>query len=216
MYLVRTPYLLKLFYKKVIWNFDRKQPVVYLTFDDGPIPDVTPWVLDMLKQFDVKATFFCIGDNIRKYPHIYADLVKAGHSIGNHTYNHLNGWKTRKNNYISNIGACDEIISEKNLTIYNSKPVNLFRPPYGKIRPKQIKAIIQRFNYKLIMWDILSGDFDKKTSPEICLKNVLKNVKNGSVVVFHDSLKAENNLRYALPKVLQYLRDNNYKMKAII
>lgn len=201
MYLVKSPFLLKWYYTSLTWNKTRKEKIIYLTFDDGPIPDVTPFVLKTLKDFDAKATFFCIGDNIRKHPEIFEQLKKDGHQIGNHTYNHLKGWKTTDDVYLENFKKCQEKTN-----------TNLFRPPYGRIKKSQIKKIRSIHpKVKIIMWDVLSGDFDIKLSPEKCYKNVINNTQNGSIIVFHDSLKAFDRLKYTLPLVLQYFKDRGYQ-----
>ncbi|WP_026904162.1 polysaccharide deacetylase family protein [Pedobacter glucosidilyticus] len=208
MYLVKTPWLLKKFYpKNLVWNNSRAEKIIYLTFDDGPIPIVTPFVLEILKKFNAKATFFCIGENINKHPQIFEQLKTEGHAIGNHTYNHLNGWKSDNNTYINNISKCQELTQ-----------TNIFRPPYGRIKKSQITLINQlkiEQNLKIIMWDVLSGDFDAQLSPEKCLKNVLKHTENGSVVVFHDSLKAFDRLKYTLPKALAHWQAQGYEFRSI-
>ncbi|TKC05482.1 polysaccharide deacetylase family protein [Pedobacter polaris] len=201
MYLVKSPLLLKWYYSALIWNKPRSAKIVYLTFDDGPIPNVTDFVLNTLKSFDAKATFFCIGDNIVKHPEIFEKLKKDGHAIGNHTFNHLKGWKTKDDTYINNCLKCQELTQS-----------NLFRPPFGRIKKSQssiLKSLIPNLN--IIMWDVLSGDFDIDLSPEKCFQNVIKNTENGSIIVFHDSLKAFDRLKYALPKTIQYLSDKGYQ-----
>lgn len=206
MYLVKTPWLLKKFYpQNLIWNKSRDKKIIYLTFDDGPIPIVTPFVLEILKKFNAKATFFCIGDNINKHQDIFFQLKADGHAIGNHTYNHLNGWKSDNKKYLDNILKCQELTQ-----------TDLFRPPYGRIKKSQIKNLESKIkNQKIIMWDVLSGDFDTQLSPEKCLKNVLKHTKNGSIVVFHDSLKAFDRLKYTLPKALAHWQAQGYEFHSI-
>jgi peptidoglycan/xylan/chitin deacetylase (PgdA/CDA1 family) len=203
MYLVKTPWLLKKFYPQtLIWNKPRDKKIIYLTFDDGPIPIVTPFVLETLKKFNAKATFFCIGDNIIKHQDIFIQLKSDGHAIGNHTFNHLNGWNSDDKSYIDNILKCQELTQ-----------TNIFRPPYGRIKKSQIKLLNQlkiEQNLKIVMWDVLSGDFDTQLSQEKCLKNVCKHVQSGSIVVFHDSLKAQEKLEYVLPRALKLWRDNGY------
>ncbi len=201
MYLVKTPWLLKKLYPQLIWNKSRKSHCIYLTFDDGPIPIVTPFVLNILKQYNAKATFFCIGDNVNKYPDVFEEVKSEEHSIGNHTYNHLKGWKTDDDAYIDNWLKADKQLH-----------VNLFRPPYGRIKKSQIK-LLQKVKpaIKIIMWDVLSADFDIKLKPETCLKNVLKHTQNGSIVVFHDSLKAFDKLQYVLPKAMAEWHKQGYK-----
>ena len=199
-----------------VWAFSSKEPNIYLTFDDGPIPEVTPWVLQLLKQYNAKATFFCIGDNVRKHPEIFQSIVAEGHSIGNHTFHHLKGTETAAEEYLKNIELFEATIrtlndefratsDESPHTSYLIPHTSLFRPPYGKMTSEQAKKVESK-GYKIVMWDVLSADFDTTISAEKCLENVLKNIKSGSVIVFHDSLKAEKNLRYVLPKVLEFIK----------
>jgi len=206
MYLIKTPALLKKLYPNLIWNLDRDQNNIYLTFDDGPIPIVTPFVLKTLKQYNAKATFFCIGDNIQKHPDIFEELTAEGHAIGNHTFNHLRGWNTDTQLYTDNFKACDELVHS-----------TLFRPPYGRIKRSQVSAIkaLKKNDIDIIMWDVLSGDFDTKLKPEICLKNVLASTKPGSIIVFHDSLKAFPRLEYVLPRALKYWSKKGYTFKSL-
>ncbi|EDM44288.1 GlcNAc deacetylase-related protein, carbohydrate esterase family 4 protein [unidentified eubacterium SCB49] len=200
--------------------FSRKKPTVYLTFDDGPIPEVTPWVLQQLKQHNAQATFFCIGDNVAKHPEIATQILNEGHSIGNHTFHHKNGWKTSFEEYLKEFelfnselkkSLSDEVF-EDNKT--NQKSNILFRPPYGKMTSSQAKAILKK-GCKIIMWHVLSGDYDKNISETECLENVLKNIEKGSIIVFHDSLKAEKNLKFVLPKVLEYIQEKGWSSQAI-
>ncbi|WP_410006352.1 polysaccharide deacetylase family protein [Aequorivita nionensis] len=196
------PRFIQRLYPERIWAFSRSSNSVFLTFDDGPIPEVTPWVLDELKKHNAKATFFCIGENVQKHPEIFQRILSEGHSVGNHTFNHLNGWKTATSEYIENIEKAKKQMHNSEFKIQNSRL--LFRPPYGKITSKQAKTL-QKKGFKIVMWDIISYDYDTNVSEEKCLQNVLKNIRSGSVVVFHDSLKAEKNLRYVLPKVLEFI-----------
>jgi peptidoglycan/xylan/chitin deacetylase (PgdA/CDA1 family) len=205
MYLVRSPLLLKWYYPQLTWNKTRDHKVIYLTFDDGPIPDVTDFVLKTLNSFSAKATFFCIGDNILKYPQIFESIKNEGHSIGNHTFNHLKGWDTSDDVYFQNFQKCQV-----------QTGTNLFRPPYGRIKKTQIAKI--KSNYPamdIVMWDTLSGDFDTNLLPEKCLKNVIKHTTNGSIVVFHDSLKAFDRLFYTLPKVLEHFSGLGYQFEQL-
>lgn len=206
---VKTNKWIKKFFHNLVWDVPNSENKIYLTFDDGPIPMVTEWVLDLLKSNNVKATFFCIGDNIKKHPEIYKRILIEGHQTGNHTFNHLNGWKTETNHYIDNFKLCET----EHLKL-NTEHSFLFRPPYGKIRPKQSKAI-RNLGYKIIMWDVLSCDFDSSVSEEKCLENVVSNTSQGSIIVFHDSLKAEKNLKFALPKAIQILKDKGFVFDVI-
>ena len=213
MYLIKSPFLLKWYYPSLLWNKSRTEKVIYLTFDDGPIPNVTDFVLKTLKVFNAKATFFCIGDNIVKYPEVFERVKTAGHAIGNHTFNHLKGWKTDDETYLENTLKCQELMQS-----------NLFRPPYGRIKKSQIRSLksqVRRPEYEsqpqtensqlqIVMWDLLSGDFDTKLSPEKCYQNVIKHTENGSIIVFHDSLKAFDRLEYALPRVLAHFTEKGF------
>ena len=192
MYLIKSPSIVKRYYQKLIWDIPNEEKKIYLTFDDGPTPEVTEWVLILLEKYKIKATFFCLGCNIEKHPIIFNQIKQDGHTIGNHSYHHLNGWQADDEDYIRNIGKCNDLIQSK-----------LFRPPYGRIKKSQAEILIK--DYKVIMWDVLSGDFDPKTSPEKCYKNVVKHTKSGSVIVFHDSAKAFKNLQYTLPKAIDFL-----------
>ena len=205
-YWVKTNWIIKKIFSNYTWDVSNSGNTVYLTFDDGPIPEITTWVLEELKKYDLKATFFCIGENIEKHPEIFKKVIREGHAIGNHTFNHLNGWKTPTEAYIKNIKLCEEVIEKT--TDYNSKS-KLFRPPYGKLKTAQARAI-EKLGYEIIMWDVLSADFDTTLSKEQCLNNVLSKVKPGSIIVFHDSIRAFKNLEYVLPKTLAFLKENNF------
>lgn len=209
LYWVKTRWFIKRLFNGYVWSLPQSQKTVYLTFDDGPIPEITEWVLNVLKEHDIKGTFFCIGDNIEKHPEVFEKLIDGGHSIGNHTFNHINGWNTEDSVYLANAEACRQSIVTR-----TGSDVKLFRPPYGKIRAAQAKAIKQ-LGYKIIMWDVLSADFDTTITPEQCLQNVIKNAANGSVIIFHDSIKASANLKYALPKAIEYLKENGFKFGTI-
>lgn len=206
LYFIKTPRILKRLFAKYTWSFFTNKKEIYLTFDDGPIPEVTEFVLDQLHNFNAKATFFCIGDNIRKHPAVFSRIVNEGHSVGNHTFNHLNGWKSSNTAYIENTSKCESLLPDQK--------TKLFRPPYGKIKRKQAKQLLAS-DYKIIMWDVLSADFDSSVTKEKCLQNVLENVQNGSIIVFHDSIKASDKLYYALPKVLKEFSQRGYDFKAI-
>ncbi len=202
-YFVKTPQWIKHLFNKQIWSFETDQKILYLTFDDGPIPEVTPWVLKQLSKYNAKATFFCIGDNIKKHPKIYNQLIEENHKIGNHTFSHLNGWKTSCNNYLKDIKKAGGLIKSR-----------LFRPPYGKISPKQANAL-RKEGFSIIMWDVLSADFDNSISNEKCFNNVINNTNDGSIIVFHDSIKAQSRLKYVFPKVLEYYTKQGYVFEAI-
>jgi len=212
-YLVKTPKFVQRMFPERVWTFPNSHlPAgkagnnIYLTFDDGPIPEVTIWVLEELKKHNARATFFCIGDNVNKHPNLFRRIISEGHSVGNHTLNHLNGWKTSTTDYIENVLKADE---EMNRASEDLKPGSLFRPPYGKITSKQTEILLSK-GYKIIMWDLLSADFDASISKERCFKNVSESIKPDSIVVFHDSLKAEKNLRYALPKLLEFISEKGW------
>ncbi|CAM1372017.1 putative peptidoglycan N-acetylglucosamine deacetylase, CE4 family [Tenacibaculum litoreum] len=206
LYFIKTPRILKRLFTKYTWSFFSDRKEIYLTFDDGPIPEVTEFVLNQLNKFNAKATFFCIGDNVRKHPAVFSRIINEGHSVGNHTFNHLNGWKSSNTAYIENTSKCENLLPHQK--------TKLFRPPYGKIKRKQAKQLLAN-GYKIIMWDVLSADFDSTITKEKCLQNVLRNVENGSIIVFHDSIKASDKLYYALPKVLKEFSFQGYKFKAI-
>ena len=210
-YWVKTSLLIKKIFSGYIWDIPNDQNKIYLTFDDGPTPEITDWVLQLLKKHGATATFFCIGKNIVNNPDIFKRILSDGHSIGNHTHNHLNGWKTPTAPFIENFDLCAESISQINS---NSRSIKIFRPPYGKIKRNQAKAIKAK-GYKIIMWDILSADFDQSITQEKCLNNVLSNLKPGSIIVFHDSVKASKNLKYVLPKTLEFIDQQHYKYDAI-
>lgn len=205
---IKTHKIIKWLFPKYIWDIPNKENKVFLTFDDGPIPEVTEFVLSELKKYDAKATFFCIGDNISKNPDIFQKLISDGHAIGNHTFNHLKGWKTETDIYIKNVDLCRQQLEQHQIN------TNLLRPPYGKIKISQAK-ILRKSGYKIIMWDVISADFDAAVTPEECLKNVLSNVNSGSIIVFHDSLKAFANMKYALPETLKFLTEKGYKCEVL-
>ncbi|GEC79677.1 polysaccharide deacetylase family protein [Flavobacterium aquatile] len=201
---IKTHWLIKKLFSNYVWDIPNNENKVYLTFDDGPTPEITNWTLNQLKDYNAKATFFCIGDNVRKYPEIFKKVITDGHSIGNHTYNHLNGWKTSTHDYVKNTK-----LYETEHCKLSTEHCQLFRPPYGKIKPSQSK-ILRKLGYKIIMWDVISYDFDQTISKEQCLENVLKNVKSGSIIVFHDSKKAFQNLEYVLPRTLEFLNERGF------
>lgn len=203
MFKISTPLHFDKVFTGIIWDIPTEEKKIYLTFDDGPTPEVTPWVLSVLKQHNIKATFFCIANNVRKHPDLFQKTTDNGHSIGNHTYNHLNGWKTSNKEYYRDIEEAGKLINS-----------TLFRPPYGKIKLSQAIRL-KRKKLKIVMWNVLSRDFDPDLSGEECLKNVLANTKPGSIIVFHDSLKAFENLEYTLPKLIEYYKQKGYKFGII-
>lgn len=203
-YFIKPPWWLKKLYPACVWEIPGKEKVLYLTFDDGPHPRATAFVLDELKKYNAKATFFCIGKNVMLHGSIYRRILDEGHRVGNHTFNHLNGWKTKDLTYFKDITAAAQHIDS-----------SLFRPPYGKASRWQIKHLTGSFNMKVMMWSVLSADFDHRVSPEDCLKNVILAAKPGGIIVFHDSEKAWHNLGYALPKVLAYFTERGYSFQKI-
>lgn len=198
MFLAKTPKLIQAFMPFYTWSVPTSEKILYLTFDDGPIPEVTPWVLETLRSYDARATFFCVGDNVEKHPDIYRQIQLDGHAVGNHTYHHLNGWQTEHVTYLNNVRRCARMVKSR-----------LFRPPYGRLMPRQ-REFLQR-HFRIVMWDVLSGDYAPEITPEQCLQNVLDNARPGSIIVFHDSLKAERNLRFALPALLEHFAAQGYR-----
>ncbi|TYP76043.1 polysaccharide deacetylase family protein [Aquimarina intermedia] len=184
---------------------------IFLTFDDGPVPIVTEFVLTQLKAYNAKATFFCVGDNIKKNPDVFKKILSAEHTVGNHTMNHMKAWSCNHSAYIQNVNACAQVIEQHS---FNTKAQTLFRPPYGQISPAKLKKL-HEMGYKIILWDVLSKDYNSKVTPEQCVSNVVQNVQNGSIVVFHDSLKAFTNLQYALPRVLDLLSKQGYSLRSL-
>jgi len=205
MYFVKTPWWLRTLYPSLTWRIKGTVKTIYLSFDDGPHETATPFVLEQLRKYNAKATFFCIGKNVAAHPSVYQNILDEGHAVGNHTYNHLNGWKTKNDVYLKDVADASALIKS-----------NLFRPPYGRIRHSQQKQL-QTTNPKLqtIMWDVLSGDFDTDLTPEACLGYVLYHTKPGSIVVFHDSSKAWERMQYALPKVLAHFTKEEYVFESI-
>lgn len=202
MYFVKTPQLLKKVFANQTWSLSENDKTIYLTFDDGPTQTITDWTLDVLKDFNAKATFFLVGQNAMEQPQLVKRMQNEDHSIGNHTFNHLNGWMTRTNAYLKNILECDRVLHSR-----------LFRPPYGKITTTQTRLMSKRFN--IIMWDVLSGDFDQQLDKEKCLENVIENTAAGSIVVFHDSVKAFDRMQYTLPRMLEHFSALGFSFKAI-
>ncbi len=206
-YLVKTPLLLKKIYSSYLWSINTKEKILYLTFDDGPHPEITPFVLRELKRHDALATFFCIGKNVISHPAVYKQIQDEGHTVGNHTYNHLNGWKTSNDLYMKDIALASKEIDS-----------NLFRPPYGRItsfQAKNLKPVMRGKEPTIVMWDVLSGDFDTDCTPRQCLANVVFASVPGSIIVFHDSEKAFPRLEYTLPIVLHYFSERGFLFRSL-
>lgn len=205
----KTPSLLKRFYSNLLWDKQDESPTpprLYLTFDDGPIPEVTPWVWDTLAQFDARATFFCVGENVDRYPELYQETLRRHHAVGNHTYHHLNAWRTDAATYQQDIDRCAHALHKHHPL--SKEPSTLFRPPYGKVRFRQIRQLTA--HYTLVMWDILSGDFDTDFSAKTCLRKCIRHTQPGTIIIFHDSLKAQRNLTYVLPRYLEHFARAGY------
>ena len=204
-YFIKTPLWLMKLYRDCIWQMPNNEKIIYLTFDDGPHPAATPFVLNALKRHNAKATFFCIGKNVLDQPEVYTRIISEGHAVGNHTFNHLNGWKTKDEVYLGNIEMAKKYIDS-----------NLFRPPYGRVTKFQLRLLsASRYKFSAIMWTVLSGDFDKGIDNQKCLSNVIAHSGNGSIVLFHDSEKAREKITFALPKVLAHFTDKGYKFRRI-
>ena len=199
----KTPKLVKLIFPSYVWDIKTNNKTLFLTFDDGPTPNVTEWVLDILAKYNAKATFFCVGKNVEKYPELYKRIVHEGHSVGNHTYSHIKGWKVSVEDYIYNI--------ERAANFINSK---LFRPPYGEITIPKAKAL-KKLGYKIIMWDVVAIDWNPTISTKKTASNVLKNTASGSIVVFHDSIKAEKNMKFALSETLKHFSEKGYEFRNV-
>jgi len=196
--IVKPPRLARLFFRKTIWRIDGAVKKLFVTFDDGPIPELTPWILKTLKEYNAKATFFCVGDNVRKHPELFGDIVSAGHGVGNHTYSHLNGFRTSIRRYVTDCYNARKYITSK-----------LFRPPYGRIRNVAQRILGPR--YQIILWDVLSMDYDREMSGRMIVRNVVGNASEGSIIVFHDNIKARENLQYALPRILDYYSKRGFE-----
>ncbi|MFN8356465.1 MAG: polysaccharide deacetylase family protein [Spirosomataceae bacterium] len=207
MFLYKYDRLFQWAFPRYHWKIPTQEKVIYLTFDDGPIPDVTEWVLEQLAVYQAKATFFCIGDNIRKHLEVFQQVQLQGHAIGNHTYNHLNGWKTDTETYLRNVDQCAAIMAEHADDLSNP----LFRPPYGRFTKDQASHILK--THRAIMWNVLTGDFSKELSPETILQKSIQYSEAGSIVVFHDSLKAQSNLTYVLPRYLAHFAEQGYRFE---
>lgn len=202
MYLSKMPRFIQDMFPAFHWRVDTDEPVLFLTFDDGPVPEVTPWVLDTLAAFQAHATFFCVGANVVRYPELIQRILSEGHAVGSHTFHHLSGWASENDAYFQDVRRCARLVGS-----------DLFRPPYGRIKPAQAK-FLQR-HYRIVMWDVLSGDFDTTRNGEDCYRQVTRHAGPGSIVVFHDSVKAEPRLREALPRVLEYFAAQGYRFEAL-
>ena len=203
MFIEQPPRIYRMLFPKGVWRIPSdKEKVVYLTFDDGPIPDITPWVLNLLDQYRIKATFFCVGDNVRKHPAEYKQVLDAGHRVGNHTFNHVQGIRKLTRNYLANTELATQYIDS-----------DLFRPPHGHMRLPQYFTL--RRKYRIILWDVVTRDYSKRLVPEQVLDNVKRYTRNGSIIVFHDSLKSEKNMKYALPRSIEWLLEQGYTFKTL-
>ncbi|HZL10411.1 MAG TPA: polysaccharide deacetylase family protein [Prolixibacteraceae bacterium] len=199
---VRLPGFITSLYNDAVWRFAETERVVYLTFDDGPIPEVTPWLLELLRKEEVCATFFCVGENVMKYPEVYRQILDDGHSVGNHTFNHWQGLKKNNQDYFRNIEKASGYIES-----------DLFRPPHGWLKKSQYNILKKQF--RIIMWDLISCDYDARITPEKVFRNITDFVRSGSVITFHDSVKARQNLQEALPLAIRWMKDEGYRFKAI-
>lgn len=196
----------RLLYPSYTWRRRSSEKVIYLTFDDGPIPEVTEYVLDLLKKYQVKATFFCVGENIKKHPEVYERLLSEGHKTGNHTYNHLKGFDTNDEDYLNNVQLCDDVMKEQ-------QGRKLFRPPYGKIKRSQAKKL--QHDYEIVMWEVLSNDFMKSVTSEECLKKSIAKTSKGSIVLFHDSVKTSSKIQYVLPRYLEHFIKKGFRFELL-
>ena len=202
MFIEQPPWFYRALFPGVTWRIPAEEKCVYLTFDDGPIPEVTPWVLDQLDRFGVKATFFMVGDNVRKHPDVYRMVVERGHHVGNHTFNHIQGIRYWTHNYLANVRKAADYI-----------PGDLFRPPHGHMRLMQL--LFLRRHYRIVMWDVVTRDYSPLLTPDEVFEVVRRYTRNGSVIVFHDSLKAERNMREALPRAIGWLQEQGYTFKLL-
>ena len=207
MFLHKTNFLMRALYPNFVWRQPTQEKNIYLTFDDGPIPEVTEFVLETLAAYHAKATFFCIGNNIEKHPDIFQKIINNGHGIGNHTFKHLKGWATDNKIYFDNIAQCQDTIVSRGVE------TNLFRPPYGRIKRSQANVIFP--DYQIIMWDVLSGDFSLNLLPKTVLEKTLKHTEAGSIVLFHDSIKANENMSYALPRLLEHFSEKGFRFEPL-
>lgn len=204
MFRYRIPDILRFVYPKAVWRCSSHKRCIYLTFDDGCVPEVTPKVLEILENERIKATFFCVGENVEKYPLLFKELQSRGHQVGNHTYNHLKGINVSSDDYLANIARADKLIGNK-----------LFRPPYGRITPVQMKALRDRYGYKIILWDLITNDFNKNLSPSEIMRNIKRYTRNGSIVVFHDSVKAAPNMLAVLPEAIKWWKEEGYEFRTL-
>ena len=200
MFIEQVPGFVRNLFPKALWRMNPDEKAVYLTFDDGPIPVVTPWVVELLGRYDIKATFFMVGDNVRKHPQEFRQVIEAGHKVGNHTFNHLKGVFTETNEYLDNVEKADALIHSK-----------LFRPPHGMLRRSQYNELSKHYHF--VMWDLVTRDYSNRLCGEDVLTKVKKYVRNGSIITFHDSLRSEDNLRYALPRAIEWLLEQGYEFK---
>ncbi|MBQ0069969.1 MAG: polysaccharide deacetylase family protein [Bacteroidales bacterium] len=202
MFVERPPVLYRMLFPETVWRIHKREHTVYLTFDDGPIPEVTPWVLDTLDHYGIKATFFCVGDNVARNPELFAEIRRRGHSVGNHTMNHMKSMNVSASTYLDNVKKAHALIQSP-----------LFRPPHGLLRWTQSHVL--RSHFSIIMYDLVTRDYSKKLTGEQVLENVKKYARNGSIIVFHDSLKAERNMKYALPRAIEWLKSQGYNFDRI-
>lgn len=209
--MIKAPGILRLFYPGLLWKKSTEEKSIYLTFDDGPVPGPTEFVLEELEKANVKATFFCVGENIVKYPEIFMKIAAGGHRLGNHTFNHLNGWKTNDTEYFQNIHRCEKAIFE--ISRDHAQGKKLFRPPYGRIKRSQVRQLMA--NYQIVMWDVLTKDYALGKPADICLRESIRFASPGSIVVFHDRIKNEERLRYMLPRFLEHFAEAGYSFKAL-
>lgn len=203
LFIHKNNWIIRRIFPKYIWKIPTKEKILYLTFDDGPIPDITEFALAELAKYQAKATFFCIGDNIQKHPQIFQKVIGEGHSIGNHTFNHLNGWKTANELYVENLRKCQSLLPA----------THLFRPPYGRISKNQAVEVLK--THQIIMWDVLTGDYNQGISPEVCLQKTIQYAEPGSIILFHDSHKAARNMSFALPRVLSHFSSKGFRFEAL-
>lgn len=202
MFIEQPPALLRALYPDALWRMNPAEKAIYLTFDDGPIPQLTPWVLHLLDRYCVKATFFLVGDNVRKYPCEFHQVLKAGHRVGNHTFNHIRGFEYKTADYLDNTEKANVLIQS-----------DLFRPPHGHMSLGQYYAL--RTKYKIVMWDLVTRDYSKHLEGPQVFEKVRRYVRNGSIITFHDSLKAERNMKYALPRSIEWLLEQGYTFKLL-